>query len=188
MRVILRVAGWWASPMLDFLHKPGACRKKNYIVSILFLSVEVIWETAKNWDTDQICTGCSLAPLVKKVNEGRVVDIVESLCQRLLTGREQQRDIASIALKTVVAEISSGSVAQCVVVSLTPKLTKGITSSVRIIIVICVWSLTVTRSQPFMYAAENCMTSLRSLSWLRGFSRRQVSWQGDGWVRRQALR
>ncbi|KAH9575070.1 hypothetical protein CY35_01G092900 [Sphagnum magellanicum] len=70
-----------------------------------------------------------LAPLVKKVNEGRVVDIVESLCQRLLTGREQQRDTASIALKTVVAEISSGSVAQCVVVSLTPKLTKGITSS-----------------------------------------------------------
>ncbi len=101
---------------------------------------------------------------MKKVNEGRVVDIVESLCQRLLTGREQQRDTASIALKTVVAEISSGSVAQCVVVSLTPKLTKGITSSVRIIIVICVWSLTVPRSQPFMYAAEKSMTSLRSLS------------------------
>ncbi len=101
---------------------------------------------------------------MKKVNEGRVVEIVESLCQRLLTGREQQRDIASIALKTVVAEISSGSVAQCVVVSLTPKLTKGITSSVRIIIVIFVWSLTVPRSQPFMYDAEKGMTSLRSLS------------------------
>jgi cullin-associated NEDD8-dissociated protein 1 len=66
---------------------------------------------------------------VKKVSECRVVEIVDSLCQRLLTGREQQRDIASIALKTVVAEISSGSVAQCVVVSLTPKLIKGITSS-----------------------------------------------------------
>ncbi|KAG0632469.1 hypothetical protein M758_1G330700 [Ceratodon purpureus] len=69
-----------------------------------------------------------LAPLVKKVHEGRVVEIVESLCQKLLTGREQQRDIASIALKTVVAEISSGNVAQCVVVSLTPKLIKGITN------------------------------------------------------------
>ncbi len=67
---------------------------------------------------------------MKKVSECRVVEIVDSLCQRLLTGREQQRDIASIALKTVVAEISSGSVAQCVVVSLTPKLIKGITSSV----------------------------------------------------------
>lgn len=75
---------------------------------------------------------CSLAPLVKKVQEGRVVEIVESLCQKLLTGKEQQRDIASIALKTVVAEISSGSVAQCVVVSLTPELIKGITSSVRL--------------------------------------------------------
>jgi hypothetical protein len=83
-----------------------------------------------------VCTGCSLAPLVKKVSECRVVEIVDSLCQRLLTGREQQRDIASIALKTVVAEISSGSVAQCVVVSLTPKLIKGITSSVGTILVI----------------------------------------------------
>ncbi len=100
---------------------------------------------------------------MKKVSECRVVEIVDSLCQRLLTGREQQRDIASIALKTVVAEISSGSVAQCVVVSLTPKLTKGITSSVRVLIVICVCSLTVPRSQPFMYAAKS-MTSLRSLS------------------------
>lgn len=67
---------------------------------------------------------------MKKVHEGRVVEIVESLCQKLLTGKEQQRDIASIALKTVVAEISSGNVAQCVVVSLTPKLIKGITSPV----------------------------------------------------------
>ena len=69
-------------------------------------------------------------PLVKKVHEGRVVEIVDSLCQKLLTGKEQQRDIASIALKTVVAEISSGNVAQCVVVSLTPKLIKGITTPV----------------------------------------------------------
>lgn len=67
---------------------------------------------------------------MKKVHEGRVVEIVDSLCQKLLTGKEQQRDIASIALKTVVAEISSGNVAQCVVVSLTPKLIKGITSPV----------------------------------------------------------
>jgi len=77
-----------------------------------------------------VTLACSLAPLVKKVHEGRVVEIVESLCQKLLTGKEQQRDIASIALKTVVAEISSGNVAQCVVVSLTPKLIKGITNPV----------------------------------------------------------
>ncbi|KAL3700206.1 hypothetical protein R1sor_018228 [Riccia sorocarpa] len=70
-----------------------------------------------------------LAPLVKKVNESRVVDIADSLCTRLLTGKEQKRDIASIALKTVVAEIASGTCAQSLVVSLTPKLIKGITSS-----------------------------------------------------------
>ncbi|XP_024383560.1 cullin-associated NEDD8-dissociated protein 1 isoform X1 [Physcomitrium patens] len=70
-----------------------------------------------------------LAPLVKKVHEGRVVEIVESLCQKLLTGKEQQRDTASIALKTVVADIPSGNVAQSVVVYLTPKLIKGITNS-----------------------------------------------------------
>jgi cullin-associated NEDD8-dissociated protein 1 len=69
-----------------------------------------------------------LAPLVKKVNENRVVDIAETLCNRLLTGKEQQRDIASIALKTVVAEISSGACAQALVQALTPRLIKGITS------------------------------------------------------------
>jgi hypothetical protein len=70
------------------------------------------------------------------------VEIVESLCQKLLTGKEQQRDIASIALKTVVAEISSGNVAQCVVVSLTPKLITGITNPVGIwaVLFICLIS------------------------------------------------
>lgn len=69
-----------------------------------------------------------LAPLVKKVSESRVVEIVDSLCTKLLTGKEQQRDIASIALKTVVAEINSGSVAQGVVGLISPKLVKGISA------------------------------------------------------------
>ncbi|KAH7437479.1 hypothetical protein KP509_05G074400 [Ceratopteris richardii] len=69
-----------------------------------------------------------LAPLVKKVSEGRVVEIVDTLCTRLLTGKEQQRDTASIALKMVVAEINSGPIAQSVVGSLSPKLAKGISS------------------------------------------------------------
>lgn len=66
---------------------------------------------------------------MKKVNETRVVDIVEQLCSRL-TGKEQQRDIASIGLKTVVAEIATGTVAQAVVAVLTPKLIKGISATV----------------------------------------------------------
>jgi cullin-associated NEDD8-dissociated protein 1 len=105
-----------------------------------------------------------LAPLVKKVSECRVVEIVDSLCQRLLTGREQQRDIASIALKTVVAEISSGSVAQCVVVSLTPKLIKGITSSVGTILVI-VFKVWQGQGSVFLLCVlMKSIVSLRSLS------------------------
>ncbi len=101
---------------------------------------------------------------MKKVSECRVVEIVDSLCQRLLTGREQQRDIASIALKTVVAEISSGSVAQCVVVSLTPKLIKGITSSVGTILVI-VFEVWQGQGSVFLLCVlMKSIVSLRSLS------------------------
>eukprot|EP00850_Spirogloea_muscicola_P001276 SM000004S15146 [mRNA] locus=s4:1584727:1593967:+ [translate_table: standard] len=67
-----------------------------------------------------------LTPLVKKVSEARVVDLVENLSTKLLTGKEQQRDIASIALKVVVAELPGGQVANSVLQSLTPKLIKGI--------------------------------------------------------------
>lgn len=70
-----------------------------------------------------------LAPLVRKINESRVVDICETLVQKLLNGKEQQRDTASIALKTVVAEISNGGVAQQVCSSVAPKLIAGISSS-----------------------------------------------------------
>ena len=81
----------------------------------------------------------SLAPLVKKVSENRVIEISDTLCTKLLTGKEQQRDIASIALKTVVAEISSGSVAQGVVGLLSPKLVKGISTSVCPRISFSIW-------------------------------------------------
>eukprot|EP00897_Mesotaenium_endlicherianum_P010551 jgi/Mesen1/9524/ME000637S08970 len=69
-----------------------------------------------------------LAPLVKKVNEARVVEICETLVTKLLTAKDQQRDIASIALKTVIAEIPHGVAAQSVVFTLLPKLLQGINS------------------------------------------------------------
>eukprot|EP00898_Chlorokybus_atmophyticus_P001722 jgi/Chlat1/2550/Chrsp175S02405 len=69
-----------------------------------------------------------LAPLVKKVNEARVVNIVETLCQKLLRGKEQQRDIASIGLKTVVSEAPFGAIATATVKVLTPRLLDGISS------------------------------------------------------------
>lgn len=80
-----------------------------------------------NGDISGLAVKC-LAPLVKKVSENRVVEIVDTLCPKLLTGKDQQRDIASMALKTVVAEINSGSVAQSVVGLMSPKLVKGISA------------------------------------------------------------
>lgn len=73
---------------------------------------------------------CSLAPLVKKVSEARLVEMTNKLCDKLLNGKDQHRDIASIALKTIVSEVTTSSIAQCVLVSLSPQLIKGITSPV----------------------------------------------------------
>ncbi|KAK6945544.1 TATA-binding protein interacting (TIP20) [Dillenia turbinata] len=68
-----------------------------------------------------------LAPLVKKVSETSVLEMTNKLCGKLLNGKDQHRDIASIALKTIVSEVTSSSVAQCVILSLSPQLIKGIT-------------------------------------------------------------
>lgn len=77
---------------------------------------------------------CSLAPLVKKVNEDRVLEMTERLCDKLLNGKDQHRDIASIALKTIVSEVNTTAVAQRILVSLTPQLIRGITSAVSSLI------------------------------------------------------
>ncbi len=48
----------------------------------------------------------SMGPLVGKVKDPQVENIVESLCSNMLAEKEQLRDISSIGLKTVLAEIS----------------------------------------------------------------------------------
>jgi cullin-associated NEDD8-dissociated protein 1 len=54
----------------------------------------------------------SLAILVRKVDEQRALDIVQSLCGEVISGKkEQQREVASIGLKAVIAEIPSGPLA-----------------------------------------------------------------------------
>lgn len=47
----------------------------------------------------------SLGPLVNKVKEFQVETIVESLCANMISDKEQLRDISSIGLKTVIAEL-----------------------------------------------------------------------------------
>lgn len=69
---------------------------------------------------------------MKKVSETRVVEMTNKLCDKLLNGKDQHRDVASIALKTVVAEVSVSSLAQSILSSLSPQLIKGITTAVSV--------------------------------------------------------
>jgi cullin-associated NEDD8-dissociated protein 1 len=78
-------------------------------------------------DVSGLAVKC-LVPLVKKVSEDRVVEMANTLCNRLLNGKEQRRDIVNIALKTIISEITNQNVAQRVVSSLSPLFIKGITS------------------------------------------------------------
>nr|XP_009762524.1 PREDICTED: cullin-associated NEDD8-dissociated protein 1 [Nicotiana sylvestris]XP_009762525.1 PREDICTED: cullin-associated NEDD8-dissociated protein 1 [Nicotiana sylvestris] len=78
-------------------------------------------------DVSGLAVKC-LAPLAKKVSEQQILEMTNRLCDKLLNGKEQHRDIASIALKTIVSEVPSSSIAQSVLVSISPKLIKGITA------------------------------------------------------------
>lgn len=53
----------------------------------------------------KLCFFLSLGPLVNKVKEYQVETIVEALCANMISEKEQLRDISSIGLKTVIAEL-----------------------------------------------------------------------------------
>uniref|UniRef100_M8BLV3 Cullin-associated NEDD8-dissociated protein 1 n=1 Tax=Aegilops tauschii TaxID=37682 RepID=M8BLV3_AEGTA len=78
-------------------------------------------------DVSGLAVKC-LAPLVKKVSEDRVVEMTDKLCDKLLNGKEQHRDIASIALKTIIVEVTTASLSEKILVSLSPQLIIGVTS------------------------------------------------------------
>lgn len=58
----------------------------------------------KNGEVQNLAVKC-LGPLVNKVKEFQVETIVESLCSNMVSEKEQLRDISSIGLKTVIAEL-----------------------------------------------------------------------------------
>ncbi|KAJ0887432.1 putative armadillo-like helical protein [Helianthus annuus] len=58
--------------------------------------------------------------------------MTDKLCDKLLNGKDQHREIASIALKAIFLEAPTSSVAQSVLVSVSPKLRGGITSPMSI--------------------------------------------------------
>lgn len=78
-------------------------------------------------DVSGLAVKC-LAPLVKKVGEDRVVEMTNILCDKLLNGKDQHRDTASIALKTIIAEVTTTTLAEKILVSLAPQLIKGATA------------------------------------------------------------
>ncbi|KAK9878865.1 hypothetical protein WA026_003697 [Henosepilachna vigintioctopunctata] len=58
----------------------------------------------KNGEVQNLAVKC-LGPLVNKVKEVQVEAIVEVLCSNMISEKEQLRDISSIGLKTVIAEL-----------------------------------------------------------------------------------
>lgn len=70
----------------------------------------------------------SLGPLVNKVKEYQVDTIVEALCTNMVSDKEQLRDISSIGLKTVIAELpqSLGGMSGAICKRITGRLTTAI--------------------------------------------------------------
>ncbi|KAE8766554.1 cullin-associated NEDD8-dissociated protein 1 [Hordeum vulgare] len=78
-------------------------------------------------DVSGLAVKC-LAPLVKKASVDRIVEMTDKLCDKLLNGKEQHRDIASIALKTIIVEVTMASLSENILVSLAPQLINGVTN------------------------------------------------------------
>jgi len=75
-------------------------------------------------DVQGLAVKC-LSPLVRKVHEQQVDEIMVELCQQMLKGKEEQRDICSIGLKTVVIEMPS-SMSFSAIRHLVPRLVSGV--------------------------------------------------------------
>ncbi|KAL5982815.1 Cullin-associated NEDD8-dissociated protein 1 [Asimina triloba] len=113
------------SDLLNELNKEGFKADADLEMKISNTVLQQLEDAAG--DVSGLAVKC-LAPLVKKVSEDRVLEMTDKLCDRLVHGKDQHRDIASIAMKTIVSEVTTTSVAQRIAVSLTPQLIKGITS------------------------------------------------------------
>uniref|UniRef100_A0A4W6DBK7 TATA-binding protein interacting (TIP20) domain-containing protein n=1 Tax=Lates calcarifer TaxID=8187 RepID=A0A4W6DBK7_LATCA len=66
----------------------------------------------KNGEVQNLAVKC-LAPLVSKVKEPQVETMVDTLCSNMVSDKEQLRDISSMGLKTVIAELPLSSSGGC---------------------------------------------------------------------------
>lgn len=80
----------------------------------------------KNGEVQNLAVKC-LGPLVSKVKEFQVETIVDTLVSNMLGENEQLRDISSIGLKTVIAELpAASSLASTICTNIKDKLTSAI--------------------------------------------------------------
>jgi len=82
----------------------------------------------KNGEVQNLAVKC-LGPLVNKVKDYHITTIVDVLCNYMLSEKEQLRDMGSLALKTVIMELPTGSSQQIssVCKNIVDKLSKAIT-------------------------------------------------------------
>ncbi|GMH39342.1 hypothetical protein BSKO_07240 [Bryopsis sp. KO-2023] len=81
-------------------------------------------------DISNLAVKC-LGALVPKIQEGQVGEVSNNLCDKVLSEKKEdieKRDMASIGLKTVIAEITSGTAGQVIVKTIAPKLIQGLHS------------------------------------------------------------
>ncbi|KAK5873125.1 hypothetical protein PBY51_013766 [Eleginops maclovinus] len=76
----------------------------------------------KNGEVQNLAVKC-LAPLVSKVKEPQVEVMVDTLCSNMMSDKEQLRDISSMGLKTVIAELPLSSSGLTLTVGVCKKIT-----------------------------------------------------------------
>ncbi|KAM9361665.1 cullin-associated NEDD8-dissociated protein 2 [Symphorus nematophorus] len=76
----------------------------------------------KNGEVQNLAVKC-LAPLVSKVKEPQVETMVDTLCSNMMSDKEQLRDISSMGLKTVIAELPLSSSGLTLTASVCKKIT-----------------------------------------------------------------
>lgn len=81
----------------------------------------------KNGEVQNLAVKC-LGPLVNKVKEYQVETIVDTLCNNMVSEKEQLRDISSIGLKTVISELPPSSTG--LVASICKKITGRLSNAI----------------------------------------------------------
>ncbi|NXF86344.1 CAND1 protein, partial [Eubucco bourcierii] len=83
----------------------------------------------KNGEVQNLAVKC-LGPLIGKVKEYQVETVVDTLCANMLSDKEQLRDICSIGLKTVIAELPPAAAGSGVTANVCKKITAQLTGAI----------------------------------------------------------